>query len=176
MYNIGMISYERIRSMKKHILRIFALTLALLLTLLCAVSCGGKGKTLMTLKKDGVTVTLSVNLYELMLSRMKGNLCYYGYTANGVKASESAFWSFQDKFDGETFETIDDYYCGVILENCQTYLAALYLFEKAGLTLSAKAEKEIEDRLAEEILDGRVQKGDTVFVTCEGESLTFRRK
>ena len=135
--------------MKKHILRIFALTLALLLTLLCAVSCGGKGKTLMTLKKDGVTVTLSVNLYELMLSRMKGNLCYYGYTANGVKASESAFWSFQDKFDGETFETIDDYYCGVILENCQTYLAALYLFEKAGLTLSAKAEKEIEDRLSE---------------------------
>ena len=55
MYNIGMILYERIRSMKKHILRVFALTLALLLTLLCAVSCGGKGKTLMTLKKDGVT-------------------------------------------------------------------------------------------------------------------------
>ena len=144
-----MISYERILSMKKHILRTIALTMALLLTLFCAVSCANKGKTLMTLKKDGISVEISVNLYELMLSRMKGNLCYYGYTANGVKASESAFWSFQDKFDGETFETIDEYYSGMILDNCKTYLAALYLFEKEGLSLSAKAEKEIEERLSE---------------------------
>ncbi len=35
---------------------------------------------------------------------------------------------------------------------------------------------EIEDRLAEEILDGEIQSGDTVFVTCGEEKLTFRRK
>ena len=135
--------------MKKRFLRVLALTIALLLLLLGSVSCGNKGKTLMTLKKDGVTVTLSVNLYELMLSRMKGNLCYYGYTANGATADDEAFWNFQDKFDGEVFQTIDEYYSGLILENCKTYLAALYLFEKEGLTLSSTVEKEIEDRLFE---------------------------
>lgn len=135
--------------MKKHILRSVALLLALVTCLLCAVACGNKGKTMLTLKKDGVTVTLSVNLYELMLSRMKGNLCYYGYTANGVTAADNAFWSFQDKFDGENLQTIDEYYTNLILENCKTYLASLYLFEKEGLTLSDQAIADIDDRLNE---------------------------
>ncbi len=37
-------------------------------------------------------------------------------------------------------------------------------------------QSEIEDRLAEEILDGDIQNGDTVFVTCGEDKLTFRRK
>ncbi len=134
--------------MKKIILRTLLLALALFCTLSC-VSCSRKGKTLLSLKKDGVKVELSVNIYELMLSRMKGNLCYYGYTANGVTADKSDFWSFQDKFDGEKLQTTDEYYRDMILENCKTYLAALYLFEKADLSLSAKAEEDIEKALYE---------------------------
>ncbi len=135
--------------MKKRILRLTSLLLALLCCLLAATSCSGNGKTLLSLKKDGVSVSLSVNMFELMLSRMRGNLCYLGVTANGVTADSPAFWKFQDKFDGENLQTIDKYYTDLIMENCKTYLAALYLFEQNGLSLSDTAEEEIEDRLFE---------------------------
>ena len=138
--------------MKKTILRAVTLSLACLLLLLGCVSCGGKGKTLMELKKDGISVSLSVNFYELMLSRMKGTLSSYGYTANGVTADYAAFWDFKDTFNGDKLQTIDQYYRDNILENCRTYLVALYLFEKEGLSLSASAKQEIEDRLDELVL------------------------
>ncbi len=49
--------------------------------------------------------------------------------------------------------------------------------EKYGARpLRRTLQNEIEDRLAEEILDGKIQGGDTVFVTCGEEKLTFRRK
>lgn len=148
MYNIKVFIHERNIRMKKTLLRSAALLLACLL-LLCAVSCGKQGKTLMTLKKDGVKVTLSVNLYQLMLTRMKGDLTVYGNQLNGVNASQDAYWSYQDKFDGTNLQTIDEYYCNLILDNCRTYLATLYLFEKEGLSLSAADEEEIEKRLEE---------------------------
>ncbi len=137
--------------MKKTILRTLALCLALLLCLGTAVGCNRSGKKMLTLKKDGISVSLSVNVYELMLSRMKGNLCYYGYTANDVTADHNAFWDYQDKFDGEAFETIDEYYSRMILENCKTYLAALYLFEREDLRLSDADKDTIEERLYEHL-------------------------
>ena len=136
--------------MKKRILRIAAILLICALALPMLFACSGKtGKPMLTLKKDGISVSLSVNFYELMLSRMKGTLCFYGYTANGVTANYDGFWDFSDKFNGEDLQTIDEYYCGNILDNCYTFLVSLYLFEKEGLTLSATAEQEIEDRLYE---------------------------
>ena len=49
--------------------------------------------------------------------------------------------------------------------------------EKYGARpLRRTLQNEIEDRLAEEILEGRIQNGDAVFVTCEEDKLTFRRK
>ena len=49
--------------------------------------------------------------------------------------------------------------------------------EKYGARpLRRTLQNEIEDRLAEEILDGEIHGGDTVFVTCGEEKLTFRRK
>ncbi len=137
--------------MKQKLLRAVALVLSCVL-LLFTVSCsGGKGKTLLSLKKDGVSVSISVNVYQLMLSRMKGSLAFYGYTANGLTPDAEAFWSYQDKFNGTDLQTIDEYYCDMILENCRTYLAALYLFEKEGLSLSATDEEEIE-KMMQEIL------------------------
>lgn len=136
--------------MKKTFLRTASLCLACLLILLCAVSCAGSGgKTLLSLKKDGVSVKFSVNLYQLMLTRMKGDLTIYGTQYNGVNAANDAYWSYQDKFNGTDLQTIDEYYCDLILNNCYTYLTTLYLFEKEGLSLSATDEEEIEDRLEE---------------------------
>ncbi len=137
--------------MKQKLLRAVALALSCVL-LLFTVSCsGGKGKTLLSLKKDGVNVSISVNVYQLMLTRMKGSLGFYGYTANGLTPDSEAFWSYQDKFNGTDLQTIDEYYRDCILDNCRTYLAALYLFEKEGLSLSAADEEEI-DKMMDEIL------------------------
>ena len=62
-------------------------------------------------------------------------------------------------------------------EAAKTFLINKGYDEKYGARpLHRTLQSEIEDRLAEEILDGRIQKGDTVFVTSEGETLTFRRK
>ena len=94
--------------MKHTLLRAAAMTLALIFCLLGVVSCSGGGKKLLTLKKDGVSVSYSVNLYEFMLSRSKGTLCAAGVTQNGVDASKSAFWDYQDKFDGTNFQTFDE--------------------------------------------------------------------
>ncbi|MCI8403132.1 MAG: ATP-dependent Clp protease ATP-binding subunit [Lachnospiraceae bacterium] len=49
--------------------------------------------------------------------------------------------------------------------------------EKYGARpLRRTLQSEIEDRLAGEILDGRIKDGDAVFVTCEEGKLIFRRK
>ncbi len=62
-------------------------------------------------------------------------------------------------------------------EAAKTFLINKGYDEKYGARpLRRTLQSEIEDRMAEEILDGKVGKGDTVFVTNEGETLTFRRK
>ncbi|MBE6553350.1 MAG: hypothetical protein E7666_03305 [Ruminococcaceae bacterium] len=139
--------------MKKHFLRLLAFVLVCVMTLIPLVSCGNKtGRAMLTLERDGIKVSISVNVYELLLSRMKGTLCFYGYTANGVNATNPAFWDYSDKFNGTDLQTIDEYYRGNILNNCRTFLVALYLFEKEGLKLSATEEKKIEERLEELVL------------------------
>ena len=137
--------------MKKILLRTLALTLACVMLLLCCVSCNKHGKTMMTLKKDGIKVTLSVNLYELMLTRMKGVLYATGFSHNGLNAASPLFWDYHDTFDGVNFQSIDDYYCGIVLENCRSYLAILYLFEKHVGKLSPADEAAI-DKLMEELV------------------------
>ncbi len=136
--------------MKKHVLRLLALILVCAMTLIPLVSCGNKtGRAMLTFERDGIKVSISVNVYALLLSRMKGTLAFYGYTANGVKPTDPAFWDYSDKFNGTDLQTIDEYYRGNILNNCRTFLVALYLFEKEGLKLSAAEEKKIEERLDE---------------------------
>ncbi len=139
--------------MKKLILRISALCLALLLCI-PLFSCSKKGKTLLTLKKDGVKVTFTVKEYELMLSRVKGALA-----ASQFSVSDPAFWQQSDKYDGETFQTLNDYYKESILDNCRTYLVALYLFERDGLELSSAAIQSVEDKMNELVrVDGQGSK------------------
>ena len=63
--------------------RTLSLLLAMLLCLLSFCSCAASGKTLMSI--DGTT--LSLNTYELLLSRMKGTLAY-----NGYEVESEDFW------------------------------------------------------------------------------------
>ncbi len=67
--------------------------------------------------------------------------------------------------------------CLEVDETAKTFLVGKGYDEKYGARpLRRTLQSEIEDRLAEEILDGRIGDGDTVFVTCGEDKLLFRRK
>jgi len=136
--------------MKKTILRTVACVLACLLCALTVAACASsKGKPLLTLEKDGIEVSISVNLYQLLLSRTKGNLLANNVTANGITADRESFWNYSAKFDGVNVQTQNDYYRDNILNVCRNYLVVLYLFEKEELSLSATALAEVDARMEE---------------------------
>ncbi|MBQ8310642.1 MAG: hypothetical protein IJX80_06495 [Clostridia bacterium] len=137
--------------MKKIILRTAALLLALILTLLILPSCANTGTPLLTLEVDGNTYTYSVNLYELYLSALKGNMVASGATVNGASAATDKFWNSMDTLDG-TLQTLNDYYLAIALEECKNVLIAQYLFDDYGLTLSETEKEQIENDLNELVL------------------------
>lgn len=137
---------------KRNLLRSSVLLLALLLCLSLLGGCSSKGKTLMTLEKDGISVSLSVNTYELMLSRIKGTLCFLKTTAGGYTADQEKFWDYLESMDGGAMQTLDTFYRNTVLENCKAYLVALYLFEQKGLSLPAATVEKIDDELNELLL------------------------
>ena len=59
----------------KKIIKILSLLLVLCLLTASLAACSSQGKVLMSLGDK----TLSVNFYQLLLSRMKGTLYTYGY-------------------------------------------------------------------------------------------------
>ena len=128
--------------MKKILLRAL-LCLLVLTTVFGSVSCASKGKTLLSLNEDGIKVTFSANQYQLMLSRYKATL------AEVQNVNSSDFW---DSWIGSPAKTMDDHYRDSILQNCKTYLIALYLFEKYDLSLTATELAEVKDIMNEFIL------------------------
>ena len=135
--------------MKHVFLRSAAMILSLVLLMLSLPACADLGEELMVLEKDGISVSISVNQYELLLSRAKGKLCAAQVTQNGSTAASSAFWEYKDKFDGTTFETYAEFYERSVLNTCKMHLVAKYLFEKEGLSLSAEQEETLDDMMDE---------------------------
>ena len=117
----------------------------LLLALVCALclpslaGCSDKnGKTLMSMEDT----TLSVNTYQLLLSRMKGTLAKYQYNVDS-----DTFWSTVVDLENTTY---DEYFRTTILENAKTYVIGTYLFDEVyGLTLSKEAVEAVDAELAE---------------------------
>ena len=134
--------------MKKFFVRIVAMLTVVAMLILPLSSCGS-GKKLLTLKVDGKSYSISVNLYELMLSITKGTLDAYGYTLEGKRPTDAAFWEIMDTFDDTTYETADAFYRKKVLEDCKTYLISLYLFDKYDLQLSESVKVEIQDKMEE---------------------------
>ncbi len=133
----------------KKVQKIIAFALSVIMLLACLVSCASSGKALMTLEDQSI----SLNIFKLYLSRMKGNLASsYSF---GSSALTSDFWdTVMDVSNGQTY---NDHYTNMVLENTKTYLAALYLFEQRGLKLPDEYEDEIDSelkRLVEEEADG----------------------
>lgn len=100
----------------------------LCIIMLCGVfsSCANAVKSpVLEYDKYGI----SLEMYEFLLSRMKGTLARNKYDVTPL----SEFWS--EKHPGSD-KTNEQYYNDTILENCKNYLAALVLFEEEGLELS----------------------------------------
>ena len=125
--------------MKAIIKKIFILTLACVVILTSMVGCSSRGKTMIELGDSEI----SVNLYMLLLSRMKGKLASaYSF---GEKALYDSFWD--TVMDASTGQTYNDYYTNMVLENAKTYIAALYLFDDLGLKLPDSYMDEIDKEL-----------------------------
>ncbi|MBQ8332045.1 MAG: hypothetical protein IJX94_06070 [Clostridia bacterium] len=132
----------------KLIKRILALALALILTLTCFAGCSSKGKTMMELGD----VEMSVNLFQLYLSRMKGTLCSSYYF--GSQALKESFWDTVMNTDGTTY---NKFYTESVLNSAKTYLAALHVFEERDLKLPESYVDEIDaemERLVNEYANG----------------------
>ena len=125
--------------MKRITVKLLVIALTLVLCLPLLAGCSGKsGKTLIEI--EGVKV--SVNTYELLLSRMKGTLA-----KNQYQVDSDNFWSTVVDSSNTTY---DQYLRDSILENAKTYAIGVYLFDKVyGLTLPAETINAIDAELAE---------------------------
>ena len=121
----------------------FLLMLVFISTML--FSCvGNTGKILMQL--DGQSV--SVNLYEFYLSRVKGTLASYGYDLTSEE-----FWNTVIDMDGTTWE---DYYHEKVLDETKESLVILKLFadlEKEGKVKFTDESKQDIDELVNELAE-----------------------
>ena len=120
------------------------MTLRILCVLLCLAMIGGVltscANTVKTpvLEYDGQAISLE--MYEFLLSRMKGTLARNKYDVTPL----SDFWG--EKHPGSE-KTNEQYYNDAILENCKNYLSALILFEEEGLKLSDATLAEIDEEI-----------------------------
>lgn len=126
--------------------KVFPLILALLLAIAgilttttgCSTSAN-VGKPLLTLEGQ----TVSENMVQLLMARVKGNLQMSGYTV-----SKDSFWEQIVELDGTRY---DEYAKSLVLATAKEYLAAAVMFEEKGLTLSQSKLDEIDDEIDEMI-------------------------
>ena len=136
--------------------KVWAKALAILLciaALVSVVGCSAKGKPCMELEGTEITV----NMYQLYLSRMKGTLAS-GYVY-GESALKDSFWDTIMSADGTTY---NKHFSSMVLDNTKNYLAALHVFEELGLKLPKSYLDEIDQKLA-----------DFIEVDADGSKNTF---
>ena len=117
--------------MKRYTVKIISGLLLICALISCFSACGAK--TMMSLEDKKI----SVNVYEFLLSRMKGTLSYYGYDV-----TDSSFWNTIIAADGTTY---NDYFCATIRQEASHYLIADYLFDKEGLVFDEKKEAAVDE-------------------------------
>lgn len=111
------------------------LAVILVLSSMLLTACGGNGETLMSLGDEEI----SVNMYRLWLSRVKGA---YG-------GSDDTVWD-EVAENGKTYNEI---FTGYVTQNVKTFLCALYEFDKLGLKLSSSDKKDIDDTMNTILVD-----------------------
>ncbi len=127
--------------MKKSIKITLKITCAILcLVMICTVfsACANYVKS-PVLEYEGQGIALE--MYEFLLSRMKGTLARNKYDVTPL----SDFWS--EKHPGSD-KTNEEYYNDAILDNCRNYLAALVIFDEEDLRLTSSDLAAMEEEIA----------------------------
>ena len=117
------------------------LCLTLLMGAVAMTACSRKGTTLLEL--NGYTI--SVNQYQLLLSRVKASLYYAGYSVDSP-----TFWDRVLDSEGTTY---DQYFRNAALSDAKRYLAAAVIFDEEGLVLPQSYKDAIEEDIAEYVRD-----------------------
>ena len=128
-----------INTMKKTYVRALALCLSVLLLAASLFSCGNSGKTMMSIGGQ----ELSVNMYQLMLSRYRGTM-EYSYP----EAAQDQFWDIVIDSNGTTY---NDYFTASIYEDAKTYVCAMYVFEEIEKLELPKGTLDVIDEEMEKI-------------------------
>ena len=115
----------------KILVKLLCLVLALCMAVPLFASCANS--TMMELGEKKI----STNVYEFLLSRMKGSFYSMGYDVD----SES-FWKMVFSVNGMTY---GEYFKTEVLKQTYTYLVTEFLFDKEGLTLPDESVKAIDD-------------------------------
>ncbi len=123
--------------MKKKLIAILAACLACVLLL---SGCASHGKTLIKAGKEEI----SVNVFQLYLSRMKGSLAQAGHAV-----TDANYWSTYISTD---HTTTADFYTAQVLEGLKHIAAAMIMYEEYGLSLSDTVVDEI-DAWIEELIE-----------------------
>lgn len=140
--------------------RIVALCLICCILATCFIGCAKKGKPLLKLGDSEI----SVNLFELYLSRMKGTLCSADYF--GASAKNDEFWdTIVDAYEKSTYNTV---YTEMVLDTAKSYIAALALFEERGLKLPDAYIEDIDSEL-ESLVESIAGGSKTTFNTILAE-------
>ena len=117
------------------------LCMTLLLGAVAMTACSRKGTTLLEL--NGYTI--SVNQYQLLLSRVKASLYYAGYSVDST-----TFWDMVIDSEGNTY---DQYFRNAALNDAKRYLAAAVIFDEEGLVLPQSYKDAIDEDIEEYIRD-----------------------
>ena len=120
--------------MKRKLIKITAAALAIIMLALPIASCSAVLKPAVSLGKNSI----SVGMYSLMASILKGSLAYGNSAVNG-----SAFWD--TVINKENGQTNEEFYNEVLLESAKNNLYKLALFDEKGLTLPNETVKEIDE-------------------------------
>lgn len=135
-----------INTMKKTHIRVLSLCLCVLMLATALLSCGSSGKTMMSIGKQ----ELSVNMYQLMLSRYRGTM-EYSYP----EAAKDDFWNIVIDSTGTTY---NEYFTASIFDNAKTYVAAMYVFEEIEKLELPKGTVDVIDeemkKMVDELADG----------------------
>ena len=145
--------------------KLTALLAALLVFVTVLSSCASHGKTLIEAGKEEI----SVNVFELYLSRMKGSLAEAGYAVG-----DENYWNTYISTD---HTTTADHYTAQVLEGLKHIAAAMILYEEYGLKLPDETVDEIDAWIEELIeVDGEGSKATlNSILSAYGANVTVLR-
>lgn len=141
---------------------------AVLLLLVCCLllsGCANHGQTMITAGDTDI----SVNIFQLYLSRMKGELA-----KTGANVGSADYWKQYVNLDGQTYA---EFYTQKVLEGLRQIAAALYLYDELGLSLDGTAEDAIDqwiDALIEQVGEGSETKLNSILAAY-GANVTVLR-